>query len=56
VLIEVGSVLRLTQAYVFAYPSNAAGTLLGRAANGRTEWRDNADHTLKQLQDQASTS
>jgi hypothetical protein len=56
VLIADGSVLRLTQDYVFTSPSNAAGTLLGGAANGRSEWRDDADHPLKQLQDQAATS
>jgi hypothetical protein len=32
--------LRFTQDYVFNSPSTAAGVLLGRAANGRIEWKD----------------
>jgi hypothetical protein len=42
--------LRFTQDYVFESPSAAAGTLLGRAANGRTEWKDAQGNTLKQIQ------
>lgn len=40
----------LTQNYSFDSPSSAAGVLLGRAANGRTEWKDGLGRTLKQLQ------
>jgi hypothetical protein len=54
VLIQDAGVLRLTQDYVFASPSNAAGTFLGRAANGRTEWSDGKNQTLKQLQEKAA--
>lgn len=42
--------LRFTQDYVFESPSAAAGVLLGRAANGRTEWKDDQGNTLKQIQ------
>lgn len=42
--------LRLSQNYVFNSPSTAAGVLLGRAANGRTEWRDVDGRTLKELE------
>jgi hypothetical protein len=42
--------LRLTQDYVFNSPSTAAGVLLGRAANGRTEWRDASGRSLKELE------
>ena len=45
--------LRFTQDYVFDSPSAAAGVLLGRATNGRTEWRSSDDKTLKSLQEQA---
>lgn len=48
-----GESLSLTQDYVFSSPSNAAGVLLGRAANGRVEWVDDSGRTLKQLQEAA---
>lgn len=51
VLVPAGESLRLTQDYVFASPSAAAGVLLGRAANGRTEWR-HGTRTLKELQEE----
>lgn len=41
----------LTQDYIFNSPSTAAGVLLGRSANGRVEWRDDAGRTLKELQE-----
>ena len=46
-----------TQDYLFASPSTAAGVILGRASNGRTEWKTTDGTTLKQLQqtDQASS-
>jgi len=43
--------LRLTQDYTFSSPSNAAGVLLGRSANGRKEWRDQSGKTLKDIQE-----
>ena len=49
VLVPDGSALRVTQDYVFNSPSTAAGVLLGRSANGRTEWRDAKGRTLKDL-------
>ena len=39
-----------TQDYLFASPSTAAGVILARASNGRTEWRTADGTTLKQLQ------
>lgn len=47
---------RLTQDYIFNSPSTAAGVLLGRPANGRTEWKDAEGRTLKQIQDEAAES
>ena len=41
---------RFTQDFVFSSPSTAAGVILGRAANGRTEWRTSTGSTLKDLQ------
>lgn len=42
--------LRFTRDYLFNSPSTAAGVLLGRAANGRTEWKDGEGRTLKEIQ------
>jgi hypothetical protein len=50
VLIPEGGILRLTTNYRFDSPSTAAGVLLGRAANGRTEWKDANGKTLKEIQ------
>lgn len=41
---------RFSMDYVFSSPSTAAAVILGRSANGRTEWRDKAGRTLKHLQ------
>ena len=43
---------RLTQDYVFTSPSTAAAALLARSANGRTEWKDEQDRTLKAIQEE----
>lgn len=48
--------LLFQQDYVFSSPSTAAGVLLGRAANGRTEWKTPNGTTLKQLQEAEAAS
>lgn len=48
-----GEVYRLSQDYQFNSPSTAAGVVLGREANGRTEWKTKDGTTLKEIQDQA---
>ncbi len=40
----------LARDYVFTSPSQAAGVLLGRSANGRTEWKTESGLTLAALQ------
>lgn len=50
---EIDGDLALTQDYVFDSPSAAAGVFMGRAANGRTEWRTAEGKTLKELQEEA---
>jgi hypothetical protein len=45
--------LIFTQDYVFKSPSAAAAVLLGRSANGRTEWKTAEGKTLKQVQEEA---
>lgn len=51
VLADAGEVYRLTQDYTFNSPSTAAGTLLGRSANGRIEWKDANGRSLKMIQE-----
>lgn len=52
VLEDAGEVYRFTQDYIFDSPSSAAGVILGRSANGRTEWKDGHGRSLKELQEQ----
>lgn len=40
-----------TQSYLFNSPSTAAGVVLGRSANGRTEWKSKNGKTLKEIQE-----
>ena len=47
---DTGTAYRLAQDYIFTSPSTAAGVLLGRASNGRTEWKDAERRSLKQIQ------
>ena len=56
VLVDDGQVLRVSQDYTFASPSTAAGTMLGRTANGRTEWKDGSGRSLKAIQDAAAAT
>ena len=45
-----------TQDYVFASPSTAAGVVLGRASNGRIEWKTKEGKTLKEIQEAVAFS
>jgi hypothetical protein len=51
VLTKDGDMLRFTQDYTFNSPSMASSVILGRASNGRTEWKDADDKTLKAIQE-----
>ena len=51
VLVEDGDSYALTRDFVVRSPSEAAAVLLGRNANGRTEWRTESGQTLKEIQD-----
>jgi hypothetical protein len=42
--------LRFNRDYLFNSPSTAAGVVLGRSANGRTEWKDAHGRSLKEIQ------
>ena len=50
VLVMTGEGFVFTQDYVFTSPSYAADIVLGRNANGRTEWKDSTGRTLKDIQ------
>lgn len=54
VLKDVGEFYNLVQPYTFSSPSTAAGVLLGRATNGRTDWKTKDGKTLKTLQETGS--
>jgi len=51
VLMPAGDQLKFMQDYTFNSPSLAAAIVLGRAANGRIEWKDNNGKTLKEFQE-----
>lgn len=55
VLVEKEGSFLFTQDYVFSSPSTAAGIVLGRAANGRTEWKDSHGKSLKQIQEKLAS-
>jgi hypothetical protein len=55
VLAADGTHYRFTQDYTFRSPSEAAVVVLGRSANGLTEWKTSTGETLKQLQEAQAT-
>lgn len=50
VLAPQGDALVFTDGYVFSSPSAAAATVMGRAANGRTEWKTEMGVTLEEYE------
>jgi hypothetical protein len=54
VLVDGGETYRFAQDYTFNSPSTAAGVLLGRSANGRTEWKDAMGRSLKEIQEKTA--
>ena len=56
ILIREGDHLRLVKDYEFSSPSAAAAVLLGRASNGRLDWKSADGRTLKDLQAAESTT
>ncbi|MCS5699357.1 GIY-YIG nuclease family protein [Cyanobium sp. FGCU-52] len=48
--------VELLQDYEFKSPSQAAGLLLARSANGRLDWKDAAGITLKEHQERAAAA
>jgi hypothetical protein len=56
VLKPSGEGFAFAQDYVFPSPSTAAGVILGRSSNGRTEWKTTDGKTLKQIQEAEAAS
>jgi hypothetical protein len=54
IVVDNGQNYAFAQDQVFSSPSTAAGVILGRSANGRTEWKNDEGTTLKQLQSAAA--
>ena len=53
-LIEKGIIdknLKLTRDYIFTSPSLAAAVIMGRNANGRTEWKNNNHKSIKDIEE-----
>ena len=45
---------RIVQDYTFDSPSMAAAVMLARSANGRIEWKNDQDRTLKEIQEEVA--
>ncbi|WP_423815735.1 DUF4357 domain-containing protein [Pseudoruminococcus massiliensis] len=43
--------LKLTRDYIFTSPSLAAAVVMGRNANGRTEWKNEEHKTIKDIEE-----
>jgi hypothetical protein len=51
VLVPENGKLRFAQDYTFTSPSLASSVVAGGSSNGRSDWRDGAGKTLKQIQE-----
>jgi uncharacterized protein DUF4268/uncharacterized protein DUF4357 len=51
-----GNTYKFTVDYIFSSPSSAAGVVLGREANGWTEWKTKGGITLNEIKRQAATN
>lgn len=49
ILVKQGKTLRFTEDYIFGSPSTAAAAILGRQANGWTEWKNKQGITIDEL-------
>lgn len=43
--------LKLTRDYIFTSPSLAATVVMGRNANGRTEWKNEEHKTIRDIEE-----
>ena len=56
VLINQGEYLEFSEDYIFSSPSTAAVIVMGRNANGLTEWRNKEGKTLKDFESNTKIS
>lgn len=56
VLIDKGEYLEFADDYIFSSPSTAAIIVMGRSANGLTEWKTNVGKTLKDFESSGTIS
>jgi hypothetical protein len=56
VLIDKGEYLEFTDDYIFSSPSTAAVVVMGRNANGLTEWKSKDGKTLKEFETNEKTT
>lgn len=56
VLIDKGEYLEFTDDYIFSSPSTAAVMVMGRNANGLTEWKSKDGKTLKEFETNEKTT
>ena len=50
VLVDMGEYFEFSDDYIFSSPSTAAVLVMGRNANGLTEWKNKAGKTLKEFE------
>lgn len=56
VLVHKGEYLEFPEDYIFSSPSTAASIVLGRNANGLTEWKQKGGRTLKEFESNEKTT
>jgi hypothetical protein len=56
VIIDKGEYFEFTDDYIFSSPSTAAVMVMGRNANGLTEWKTKAGKTLKEFESDEKTT
>ncbi|HZK07360.1 MAG TPA: GIY-YIG nuclease family protein [Bacteroidales bacterium] len=56
VLLDRGQFLEFPEDYIFSSPSTAASIVLGRNANGLTEWKHKSGKTLKEIESDERTT
>lgn len=56
VLVDKGAYFEFTDDYIFSSPSTAAAMVMGRNANGLTEWKNKDGKTLKEFESNDKTT
>ena len=56
VLVDKGGYFEFSDDYIFSSPSTAAVMVMGRNANGLTEWKNKEGKTLKEFETNEKTT